>query len=115
MHELSLAVSLLRRVEAEVARANIVRVTGITVQVGSLLGVEPELFTDAFKAAAHGTRSASARLDLDTVRAEACCLVCGEVYEPQWTDYQCPACGQAEPEIKAGRDLMLTAVTGEIA
>lgn len=113
MHEMSLAVSLIRRVEAEASKANLVRVTEVSVQVGTLQAVEPELFNEAFKAAALGTRSEGAELRLTPVRAEACCLICGETYEPEWADFQCPACGQAEPQILQGRDMMLSAVSGE--
>lgn len=113
MHEMSLAVSLVRRLEAEASKAHLVRVTDVEVQVGTLQAVEPELFAEAFKAAALGTRAEHADLHLSAVTAEAACLICGENYEPRWADFQCPACGQAEPQILQGRDLVLSAVTGE--
>ena len=75
MHELSLAKSLLRRVEAEAAKAHLVRVTAVEVEVGTLQAIEPELLAEAFKAAAEGTSSEGADLHLASVRAEACCLV----------------------------------------
>lgn len=114
MHEMSLAVSLVRRVEAEASKAQLVRVTELSVEVGELQSIEPELLVDAFRAAAQGTLAEGADLRLSPVKAEACCLVCGEVYEPAFADYQCPACGLAEPQILKGRDLVLTAVTGEL-
>lgn len=113
MHEMSLAVSLVRRVEAEAAKAHLIKVTDVDVQVGTLQAVEPELFAEAFKAASLGTRSEGADLHLATERAEACCLICGEVYEPRYADFQCPACGLAEPQITKGRHLVLSAVSGE--
>jgi hydrogenase nickel incorporation protein HypA/HybF len=113
MHEMSLAVSLVRRVEAEAGKAQMLKVTGVDLEVGALQSVEPELLVDAFRAASLGTLAEGADLHLNRVRAEACCLICGEVYEPAFADYQCPACGQAEPQILRGRDLVLTAVTGE--
>jgi hydrogenase nickel incorporation protein HypA/HybF len=113
MHEMSLAVSLVRRVVAEASKANLVRVTEVDVQVGTLQAVEPDLFGEAFRAAALGTRAEGADLHVTPVRAEACCLICGETYEPEWADFQCPACGQAEPQILKGRDMLLAAVSGE--
>lgn len=115
MHELSLAQSLVRRVEAEASKANLVKVTAVEVQLGALQAIEPELLAEAFKVAAAGTRSDGADLNLSAVSAEACCLICGEVYEPHWGDYQCPACGLAEPQILKGRDMVLSAVSGEQA
>lgn len=113
MHEMSLAVSLIRRVEAEAGKAQLVRVTGLELELGSLQAVEPDLLVDAFRAASQGTLAEGATISLKPVRAEACCLVCGEVYEPDFADYQCPACGQAEPQIVKGRDLVLCSLTGE--
>lgn len=115
MHEMNLAVSLVRRVEAEAAKAQILKVTGLEVEVGTLQSVEPELMSDAFRAASLGTLAEGADLRLNIVKAEACCLVCGEVYEPDYADFQCPACGLAEPQILRGRDLVLTAVTGQLS
>lgn len=113
MHEFSLAKSLLRRVEAEAARAGLARVTAVEVEVGELQSVEPELLAEAFRAAAFGTRSAGAELRLAPVEGEARCLQCGELYRPRWGDFQCPACGLAEPQILRGHDLVLAALSGE--
>jgi hydrogenase nickel incorporation protein HypA/HybF len=114
MHEMNLAVSLLKRVEAEAGRAHLQRVTGLEVELGALQAVEPGLFREAFKAASLGSLAEGADLRLHPVKAEACCLVCGEIYEPAYADLQCPACSLAEPQILRGRDLVLTAVTGEL-
>ena len=114
MHEMSLAVSLVRRVTAEASRAQMAQVTDLVVEVGALQSIEPELLVDAFRAASIGTPAEGASLRLDRVAAEACCLICGEVYEPQFADYQCPACGQSEPQITKGRDLTLMALTGPL-
>lgn len=113
MHEMNLAVTLVRRVEAEASKAQLIRVTDVEVQVGTLQSIEPDLFAEAFKAATLGSKIEGADLHLTRVKAEACCLICGETYEPQWADFQCPACGQAEPQILAGRDMILSAVSGE--
>ena len=55
MHEMNLAVSLVRRVEAEAGNARLLKVTALEVEVGTLQSVEPELFVDAFRAASLGT------------------------------------------------------------
>jgi hydrogenase nickel incorporation protein HypA/HybF len=114
MHEMNLAVTLVRKVQAEASKAQLQRVTGVEVEVGALQVLEADLFKDAFDAVTVGTLAEGAQLRLLPVRAEACCLICGETYEPSYGDYQCPGCGQAEPQIFSGRDLVLTAVTGQV-
>jgi hydrogenase nickel incorporation protein HypA/HybF len=113
MHEMNLAVSLVRRVEAEAAKAQLVKVTDVEVQLGNLQSIEPALLAEAFKAATVGSKIEGADLHLSRVKAEACCLICGETYEPEYADFQCPACGQADPQILQGRDVILSAVSGE--
>jgi hydrogenase nickel incorporation protein HypA/HybF len=113
MHEMNLAVSLVRRVEAEASKAQLVKVTDVEVQVGNLQSIESDLFSEAFKVASVGSRIEGADLHITRVKAEACCLVCGETYEPEYADFQCPACGLAEPQILQGRDMILSAVSGE--
>jgi hydrogenase nickel incorporation protein HypA/HybF len=115
MHELSLAQSLVERVEAEAAKAALLKVTRVEASLGSLLGVEKDLFEEAFAISARGARCEGARLELRAEGAEARCRACGERYEPEWQDFQCPACGLAEPEILKGRDLFLYALSGEQA
>lgn len=115
MHEMNLAVTLVRRVQAEAGKAHLARVTGVELEVGALQSVEVDLLADAFRAAALGTPAEGAELRFQSVKASADCLICGESYEPTFGDYQCPACGQAEPQILSGRDLILTAVTGVLS
>ena len=87
--------------------------TDVEVEIGSLQAIEPDLFVEAFKAAALGTKSEHAELRLTKLKAWAHCRICGVDYEPQWSDFQCPGCGQAEPQITQGRDMTLMALSGE--
>jgi hydrogenase nickel incorporation protein HypA/HybF len=115
MNEDNIAAHLLRRVTVEAGKARLLRVTGVEVEVGVLQSVEPDLLKDAFLSAAKGSLADGAELNLSPVKAEACCLVCGEVYEPAYADFQCPACGLAEPQILKGHSLALVGLTGPAA
>ena len=64
MHEASLMVTLMRRID-EVARAEGARrVTGIAVRLGALSHLSAEHFTEHFEQASGGTLAEGARLDI---------------------------------------------------
>jgi hydrogenase nickel incorporation protein HypA/HybF len=115
MHEMSIAVALLERVLDEAAKGGLRTVTRISVDVGALQSVEPELLAEALTAAAHGSAAQGAQLELRIRPAKALCLACGAHFQPNYRDYACPRCGKAEVQIQEGRDLFLLELSGEAA
>jgi hydrogenase nickel incorporation protein HypA/HybF len=113
MHEMSIAVALLERVLDEAAKGGLRTVTRVSVDVGALQSVEPELLIEAFLAAAHGSAAQGAQLNLQIRPARALCLACGADFQPNYRDYACPRCGKAEVQILEGRDLFLLDLSGE--
>ena len=113
MHEMSVAVALLERVQKEAGRGGLRSVSRMRLDIGALQAVEPELLKEAFGVIAEGTLAQGAELDIHTVEARARCRNCNGEYRPLFMNYACPACSQADPEILEGRDLLLASLTGE--
>jgi hydrogenase nickel incorporation protein HypA/HybF len=113
MHEMSLAISLLDRVLAEAGTGGLLSVSQVTVELGALQAVEPDLLAEAFRAAALNSAAEGARLDLELRPAEAACLSCGEMFQPSFQDYVCPRCGQANVKILRGKEMFLLSLSGE--
>lgn len=112
MHELSLVADLFTIIEEQASRAGAKRVTKVSVSVGELAGVVPELFRSAFQSYKKGTIADKARLQLKMVKIKFKCRNCG--YEltarnimDESFSYVCPACGSKDMELIAGRDLYL--------
>ena len=61
-----------------------------------------------------GTVAAGSLLRIREVPIEAACRRCGRVYPADVDNYLCPGCGQADVEIVAGDDIMLTSVVGQV-
>jgi hydrogenase nickel incorporation protein HypA/HybF len=76
MHEYSLVQALVERVEAEVASRRAIAVHGLTVRIGELAGVDPELFQTAYDTFRAGTVCATAPLVLERVPAVWSCPRC---------------------------------------
>jgi hydrogenase nickel incorporation protein HypA/HybF len=113
MHELSLAIGLLERVLDQARLGGLTSVSRIEVEIGALQAVEPELLHEAFRAVAEGGPASGAEMIHTMVPAKARCRACATEFSPSFTYYVCPQCHQADVEILAGRNLILTSLTGE--
>ncbi|HZZ84354.1 MAG TPA: hydrogenase maturation nickel metallochaperone HypA [Anaeromyxobacteraceae bacterium] len=91
MHEYSLVQAVVERVEREVQKQGALAVHALTVSVGELGGVDPELFRTAFETFRQGTVCAQATLAVRVVPASWSCPACGQAIE-KGAVLRCPAC-----------------------
>ena len=78
MHEYSLVESLVSRVEQEARKRGALAVHRLSVRVGELSGVDPELFRTAYETFRAGTICANAPLALTSVVATWSCPRCAK-------------------------------------
>lgn len=110
MHELSVCHALLDEV-ARVATAHDARtVERISVEVGRLSGVEPELLARAFEIARLGTCAAQAELSLTVLDIMVRCSDCGIASPAQPNRLLCAGCGGYRTQVVQGAELRLRAV-----
>jgi len=108
MHELSIAMGILRAAQTELDERGGGRLETVKVAVGELAAVEPDLLTYAWEAVTMGSLHDGARLDIEWVRAEQTCPACGEVAERQpgtWLRL-CPLC-ELPLRVEGGQTLEL--------
>jgi hydrogenase nickel incorporation protein HypA/HybF len=111
MHEMSIAVELVRQLEALADEHGVASIDAVTVAAGVFRGVVPAALDMAFEAAAEGTRAEGAELTLETVSPVALCRACGHRFEPEQNDFRCTRCRQADVELVEGNDIILASVT----
>ena len=108
MHELGIVYHIIRDVE-DVTRANGVgHVTSVTLLLGEVSGVVPDLLADAWRWAADKkllTRGAD--LKIETVPAITHCEACGGDYATVEHGKTCPHCGSGETYLVQGREVMI--------
>ena len=95
MHELSVAMSLLRACRAEIDRRGGGRLRAARIAVGEFAGVDPSLLRYAWPPVLAQTDDEGAALELEWEPAEQSCPSCGPVIERQpgsWLRL-CPTCG----------------------
>ena len=115
MHELAVCQAMMSQVEAVAAREGAGSVTSITLRIGPLSGVVPELLQQAFTIARAGTPAADAELltELQPIRIR--CLDCDTESEAQPNRLLCSACGSFRTQVTSGDELLLASVELDLA
>ena len=118
MHELSLAMSILEIVEQEIERRSggtpKGRVPSLTVRVGSLSGVEPEVLSFAWEVAREQGAFRDAELVIESVAARAVCDRCGAAFLLGEGSGECAVCGPVGFRIVEGHEVEVTRIVWEI-
>ncbi len=113
MHEYSLVQSLVERVEEEARRRGALAVHRLSVRVGELSGVDPELFRTAYETFREGTICARAPLALTSVAATWSCPRCARPI-PRGAVLRCAACDAPARLDDGGDALTLDAIELEV-
>ena len=108
MHELGIVYHIIRDVE-NVARANGVRrVSSVTLLLGEVSGVVPDLLLDAWRWAADKKPiTEGAELIVEPVEAVTHCEACGCDYATVEHGKACPHCGSGETYLLQGQEVMI--------
>lgn len=86
------------------------RVASITLRLGPLSGVEPELLESAFGISRVGTIADGAELVMENQPVRVRCRRCGEESEASVNNLLCRACGAYETTLVSGDELILARV-----
>lgn len=110
MHELSVCLALMQQVEGIADARHAKRVSRITVSIGPLSGVEPDLLRHAYPLAAAGTIAENAELVLETAELVVRCSQCGSETTVTPNRLLCGACGDFRTQLLSGDELTLMRV-----
>ncbi len=113
MHEYSLVEALIGRVEAEARRRQALAVHGLSIRVGELAGVDPELLRTAYETFRAGTVCERAELRLTTRAAAWVCPSC-DAPIVRGAPLRCPACEVPARLVEGSDALILDAIDLEV-
>ncbi|MHC4562098.1 MAG: hydrogenase maturation nickel metallochaperone HypA [Planctomycetota bacterium] len=108
---MSIAVELMRQLEALTAEHNAERIEALTLATGEMRCVVPELLADAFAVVAEGSCAEGAAVSVEIVPLVAVCRGCGDRFTAEMADFVCRQCNRADVDIVEGNDILLTSVT----
>lgn len=115
MHELSICQGLIEQLARVAREQHAGRLISVTVRIGPLSGVEPELLRSAYPQASAGTIAAGATLIIERSALRVRCRGCGAESEAQIPQLLCASCGDRDVQLLSGEELLLERVEFERA
>jgi len=115
MHEMSIMASLFSILQEKAEEQNAKRILSITIRVGALSGVEPDLLSFAFEAFAQGTNAEGAKFIVNKAEMIGRCRSCGnDKFEFSRFILTCPRCESLDVEVLGGDELLVERMEVEI-
>lgn len=108
MHELGIVMNVLEQVDAVAAENKAEKVLGVTMEIGEVSTIVPELFLDAFNwAKKRTTYQQEAELEMIIIEGRTYCQNCGETYRTTEFGKKCPHCGSSETYLLTGSQVII--------
>ena len=113
MHELSIIAGLFETLGEQARENRAARITGVTLKLGRLSGVVPELLESAFDIYKKGTIAEAAKLTIDVIPLRVRCRACGAERGVESYVFFCAACTSPDLEILQGTEMILERIEME--
>lgn len=108
MHELGIVINVLEQVDAVAAENKAEKVLKVTMEVGEVSTIVPELFIDAFNWAKKRTAYLKeAELEMIIIEGRTYCRNCGETYKTTEFGKKCPHCGSFDTYLLTGDQVVI--------
>lgn len=110
MHELAITEEILRIAIEHAERADVEHITDIHLVIGELSSVVDDSVQFYFDFTSPGTIAEGAALHFRRLPTRLRCRGCGHEFEPDGTDWRCPACESMGGDVVAGREFYLDSI-----
>jgi hydrogenase nickel incorporation protein HypA/HybF len=110
MHELAICRSVLQQVLAAAAPVDMRAIGRITLRIGPLSGVEPDLLRAAFPLVAAGTPCEGAIIAIEGMCVLVRCKTCGATSVVRPNRLLCGDCGEWRVALVSGDEMMLASI-----
>ncbi|EFC92416.1 hydrogenase expression/synthesis HypA [Dethiosulfovibrio peptidovorans DSM 11002] len=107
MHEMSLVSAILESLEKMVDENGWSSVKSVTLRVGAMRQVIPDVMKFAFDVSVKGTPMEGAELAIISVPIKFSCRGCGAHWGEEELGYLCPFCGGTNVDMDQGMELEL--------
>lgn len=106
MHELGIVMHVVDQVEKVAVENNVERVLKLTLEVGEVSSIVPELFTECFEWAKKKTELLKdTELELILLEAVSYCRDCKKTYKTTEHAKECPHCGGNDTYLVTGNEM----------
>lgn len=110
MHELSIAMGIVKIAEEEAAKANALNIESIELEIGTLAGIEFEALDFVWPMAVKNTVLEKAVKKVTVIKAIGKCLDCNTEFEVENIFDPCPTCNSYMKGIIKGKELRVKAL-----
>lgn len=110
MHELSIAMGIVRIAEDETRKAGAQRVEAIELEIGTLAGIAFDALDFVWPAAVRDTVLEHAKRHIDVIPGMARCMDCDTQFDVSHLYDTCPVCHSNLKAIEKGRELRVKAL-----
>lgn len=110
MHELSIALGIVKIAEDETAKANANKVTKIELEIGVLSGVELDSLNFIWESATKDSVLENAKKDISIIKGKGKCIDCDTEFDMEYIYDTCPKCHSNFKGILAGKELRVKAL-----
>ena len=110
MHEMSVALGIVKIAENETAKAKANRVDLIELEIGTLAGIEIESLDFVWPVAVKDTVLEKAKKMITIIPAKGKCLDCDSIFEIKHLYDSCPFCNSFIKGIIQGKELKVKAL-----
>jgi hydrogenase nickel incorporation protein HypA/HybF len=110
MHELSIALGIVKIAEDETQKAHATAVEKIELQIGALSGIELDALHYVWNQAVKDTVLEGAELEIDFREGKARCMDCDTEFPMEKVYDNCPKCRSYFKEVISGKELLVKAL-----
>lgn len=105
MHEMSVALGILKIAEQEAAKANATEVELIELEIGTLAGIELDALDFVWSSVTKDTILEHSKMEIVTIEGEAKCVDCDTIFGIKNYYDSCPTCESSFKSILKGKEL----------
>ena len=110
MHELSIALGIVKIAENETEKAQANKVDLIELEIGTLAGIEFDSLDFVWPSAVKDTVLENAKKKITVIEAQAKCIDCDTVFDIKFIYDSCPKCNSFLKGIIQGKELRVKAL-----
>lgn len=113
MHEFSIAMSIIEAAEKEAKQVDALEISKLTLDIGTMSGVEFYALDTALEMAVMGTMLKDSEIIVNKIQAQAICTDCKHRFDIKNVMDSCPLCGSLFHEIISGKELKIKSIVVE--
>lgn len=107
MHELGVAIEVVKTVEDFAKKNGVTKIDTLVLQIGELSSMIPRYIEACFPAAVDGTLLQGTKLKIEILPGNAICKACAKVFNLIASESRCPNCGGEDWEILCGKEFSI--------